>query len=459
MDQTMTTKTHGRMSGANVDNASETIMRPPTRYDQARAALLAKKGSWMARSLQLTAFVLALGSATAAAQDLSWHGFVQSDYSVRTTGMHPSIGSGDFTWADHRLQLKLSVSEGSARAQVKVDFYHDAIARLNGIDIREMFADYSIGKFDFRLGRQVITWGLGDLVFINDLFPKDWKALFSGQPMEYLKVGVNGAKLTFSDSPVSAELAIVPFFQPDNLVTADRFFFLDPFKGVSNRTEDSPDANLENMELAFRTFGTLADYEISLYAYRGFGHMPSAYRDSLLAGVVYFYPELSAYGLSLQKAGYGSVLSLEYGYYDSRQDRSGTNPMIPNSFHKFLIGLQRQGRRDFTYSFQFYDEYMAQFDEYETSAPQGFAKQERFRTMLTARVTQLLKYQTWKLSLFTFYSPTDADYYLIPETQYKFSDRLWLTIGGNVFGGEKESTFFGQFNRNDNLYSILRYGF
>jgi len=187
--------------------------------------------------------------------------------------------------------------------------------------------------------------------------------------------------------------------------------------------------------------------------------MPSAFPDSLLTSLTYFYPTLSAYGSSLQKAAFGSVFSLEYGFSDSRQDRSGTNPMIPNSFHKFLIGLQRQGWRDLTYSLQFYGEYMSHFDQYERSLPTGVEKQKRLRTLLTTRVTQLLKYQTWKLSLFAFYSPSDKDYFAIPEVQHNLSDKLWLTVGGNIFGGKDKTTFFGKFDKNENFYSIMRYEF
>lgn len=78
---------------------------------------------------------------------------------------------------------------------------------------------------------------------------------------------------------------------------------------------------------------------------------------------------------------------------------------------------------------------------------------------MTLRATQLLKYQTWKLSLSAFYSPTDNDYYAIPEAQYKFTNKLAITVGENIFGRESQTTFFGQYEKNDNLYSFLRYEF
>jgi len=394
------------------------------------------------------------------AQELAWHGFIQANYSLRTTGLSPGTDKSDFLWADHRFQLKLSASEGAARAFAKVDLFQNALKREDDLEIREAFLDYSAGKLDIRAGRQIITWGLGDLLFINDLFPKDWQAFFSGRPVEYLKIGVDGLKMTLYTSIFSLELAVLPFFEPDNLPSAEESFLFDPLADAGYRLENRPDFEFENMEQAWRLFQNISGFELALYAYRGFYRSPSAKLASFPPDtVIYYYPKLSVLGSSLQKNIYNGILSLEYGYYDSRQDRSGENPLMPNSFHKFLVGYQRQGWEDFSYSFQFYGEYMTAFSEYEKSLPSGFPKGDHFRQLLTARATQLLKYQTWKLSLFSFFSPSDNDYYLIPEVQYKFSDRLWLAVGGNLFGGEKKTTFFGQFDKNDNLYSILRYDF
>ncbi len=403
--------------------------------------------------------ILTLTLATSFAQDLSWHGFIQANYSLRTTGLSPDSNQTDYLWADHCLQLKLSASEGLARLFAKVDLFQDALEKENGIEIREAYLDYSAGAFDFRVGRQIITWGLGDLLFINDLFPKDWQAFFSGRPVEYLKIGVDGIKTTFTSPLLSLELAIMPFFEPDNLPSPQDFFLFDPLYFVANRIESRPDQRLENSEQALRFYRNLNGYELALYAYRGFFRSPSIKADSAFSSLTYFYPKQSVYGTSLQKNIYNGILSLEYGYSDSRTDRSGSNPLVPNSFHKFLTGYQRQGWTDLSYTLQFYGELMSDYRNYKANLPVSFPRQDEFRYLLTLRATQLLKYQTWKLSFFGFYSPSDNDFYLIPEVQYKFSDRLWLSLGANLFGGEKNTTFFGQFNKNDNLSATLRYEF
>ena len=35
--------------------------------------------------------------------------------------------------------------------------------------------------FDVKIGQQVLTWGTGDYVFLNDLFPKDYPSFFAGR--------------------------------------------------------------------------------------------------------------------------------------------------------------------------------------------------------------------------------------------------------------------------------------
>ena len=59
-------------------------------------------------------------------------------------------------------------------------------------------------NLDVKLGRQVLTWGTGDLLFLNDLFPKDWVSFFAGRDDEYLKAPSNTLRATqYNGSPIS----------------------------------------------------------------------------------------------------------------------------------------------------------------------------------------------------------------------------------------------------------------
>ena len=67
--------------------------------------------------------------------------------------------------------------------------------------------------------------------------------------------------------------------------------------------------------------------------------------------------------------------------------------------------------------------------------------------------------QNLTLSLFTYYSPSDGDAYLRPNVKYKVNDNLIVELGGNVFTGESDYSFFGQFKNNTNIYTGIRFAF
>ena len=391
------------------------------------------------------------------------HGFVQAGYAARITGTTLPSGGGDFLVGEERLQLSLSgaIPAGAGGFSAKVDFFHDAVTGKTGLEIRETYLDLGGGKIGARVGRQIITWGTGDLLFINDVFPKDWTALFTGRPLEYLKIGSDALKVSAQVGAVGLEAIAVPFFEPDRLPSAERFFFFDPFPEVTHRTSEEPRSDLGNTELALKVSGLLSGWDLALYADRGYYRTPSMVPDSTAVppSLSLRYPRRNVYGVSGRGAALGGVVSLEAGYYDSREDRSGTDPLLPNSQALFLAGYQRQLSADFTVGLQYYGERTLRYDRYLSSLPPGFPKQAKLRQLVTARLTRLLKYQTWKLSLFGYWSPTDEDFYLIPEVWHSLADGVWVSAGANVFGGRSETSFFGQLDKNDNVYLNLRYEF
>jgi hypothetical protein len=407
----------------------------------------------------LVSFATLLLSLPAHAFDISLHGFLQGNYSLNITTSNP--GGDDFKWAEERMQIKLDAYHDPFRLFFKTDFSYDHIDRDADPDFREIYLDYTALSFDIRAGRQIITWGVGDLIFINDVFPKDYEAFFSGRPIEYLKLGIDGIKAGVYPDLFSVEFVFIPFFEPNNFPRSDRFWMFDPFPSATDRTDEEPPTTLDNTEIAVRVYRNVAGFDMSLYFYRGFFRNPSLMPGNpvMPLKITEFFPERSVYGASLQGRALDGVMSLEAGYYDSRQDRNGIDPLIPNSSTRFLIGYQRQLWEDFTAGVQYYGEYMHDYSDYIKSLPNGFPKQKRLTDLFTVRLTQLLRHQTLKLSFFSFWSLSDGDYLINPEIKYSFTDSIWAALGAIVFGGGEKWHQFGQFDRNDNVYIQMRYEF
>ncbi len=394
------------------------------------------------------------------AQALSVHGFFLFHTSGRTAGKGPD--GNDFLSFTQKLRLEAAstVSETyNSSFLVKLDVLHDSVTKEKKLDVREAYLDFSLGKADVRAGKQILTWGVGDLIFINDVFPKNLNAFFKGEPSEYLKKGETGVFVGLPLSPWNMEAVFIPSFEPDETPSAKQFYMVNPFSALPQE-EIKKTAQYKNAQITLRAYANVKNTDVSLYFYKGFYKSPSMMPDNLAAPAkaYLFYPSLLVYGASAQKNFMDGVLSLEAGYTHSKDDSAGTNPFVPNSSTRFLAGYQRSLKSDLHFGMQYYGEWMKDYNAYKAAFPAGFPAQRKLRDVVTARITKTMNYETQKLSLFSFYSPSDGDFYVIPEVSRKFSDVFTVTAGGNFFGGSEE-TFFGQFNKNDSAYVYARYDF
>jgi hypothetical protein len=394
--------------------------------------------------------------------ELPIHGFVEAAGGIRLE--NDPVQPKDATLGEGRVQLEYAHEwEKGPKIFVKADFLGDAIAEELSADLREGYIDYApAASLELRLGRQILTWGTGDFLFINDVFPKDYISFFIGRQPQYLKLPSDAAKVSLFLAPVALDLVAIPSFTPDNVLTGERLSFFD---GLSNRIRGT-DAGLilskpkripGNAEVAGRLSAQVGSYELALYGFKGFFKSPLGVKDSARREL--FYPELAVYGASVRGPVLEGIGNFEVGYYDSLEDRAGTNPLIENSSVKYLLGYERQLWADFTLGAQYYVEQMLRFRRFETSRSPGGPHRDEFRHLLTLRLTQLFWNQTLELSLFVFYSPSDEDYYLRPAISYKITDQLTAVLGGNIFGGQRASAAFGQLDRNDTVYLRLTYGF
>ena len=389
---------------------------------------------------------------------LSVHGFLEGVAGARLTD-NPTQPR-EATLGEGRFQVELS-REGPADSRLffKADLIGDGVEERGDADLRELYLDLSpVQILDIRAGRQILTWGTGDLIFINDLFPKDFVSFFVGRSLEYLKVGSDAVKFSLYPGPFSLDLVAIPHFTPSEIPKGERLSFFNPFTnriavpGESLSMRKSA-ATPENTELALRFYRTFGSYEGALYGFRGFFKEPSGMDP---ADGTLFYPKLSVYGAGMRGPFLQGVASFESGYYDSREDRPGANPLIENSSLRYLLGYERELWTDFTVRAQYYLEQMLGYGAYKASLPPGAPEKKEVRHLLFLRLTRFLRYQTVELSFIGFYSPSDEDGMVNPQISCKITDRLSVAAGANVFFGKKDFTQFGQLEKDDNLYLRLR---
>ncbi|MCC5848255.1 MAG: hypothetical protein JJU29_09185 [Verrucomicrobia bacterium] len=384
-------------------------------------------------------------------------GFVESRMGTRTQS---DPGQDQASIREIRLQLGHVDFYGPFDLELKADFlYDDLDSRRSSVDLERgqgwfdlRSANVSFAPTDWtdvKVGRQVLTWGTGDLLFINDLFPKDWTSFFNGRDVEYLKAPSDAIWLANFVGDWTVDMIWTPRFNADRYLDGDGISFAGGAFTPDNRIHaDVP----TDSEFAARLSRYVGSAEIAGYLYDGYWKSPGGFDD---AGRAQF-PRLSVYGASMQWPGLGGLVNLEAGYYDSRDDRDGVDPAAPNSEVRFLAGYSRELRADLSLGIQGYVEWMQDYGDYRDSLPEGRGARDEVRQVTTLRLTRLLMNQNLVLSGFVFASPTDEDGYLRGSVEYKWSDTLTTTVGGNWFVGRDSDTFFGQLEDNSNLYVAIR---
>ncbi|MEX2482416.1 MAG: DUF1302 family protein [Gammaproteobacteria bacterium] len=373
--------------------------------------------------------------------------------------------------AETRLQLDLAGETAVIDWNLTADFIYDDLADTHGpaldrgrgaVDLREAYVGFAPLEFlDVKLGRQILTWGTADFVFINDLFPKDWNAFLLGRDDDYLKAPADAVRLSFYASLVNVDIAYTPRFAADRYINGRRLSYFNPVMGrVAGQDAilrvDRPGAAFADDEWALRLHRLLHGFELALYAYNGFWKSPAGFTPADGRAT---FPRLRSIGGSLRGPLGPGIVHAETGYYASRDDGAGRNPLVANSEVRFVIGYELEAARNLTVGLQYYLEALRHHGAYRRALAPGQPARDAQRHLLTTRITWRTHRQNLIWSLFAFVSPSDSDAYLRPELSYQLDDRWRLEGGLNVFLGTRRHTFFGQFEDDSNAYLAVRYAF
>ncbi|PID55874.1 hypothetical protein CSB45_13715 [candidate division KSB3 bacterium] len=402
--------------------------------------------------------ILGICRIAAAQTPVPIHGFLT--YNVGSRLVPNDDMSDDVLMNEVTFRMELAKDTDIAAFTFNGDFTYDNYMSDTSFSLREATVDlFAFEACELKAGHQVLTWGTGDMVFVNDLFPKDWKSFFMSRDDEYLKAPSTSLKFSMFSGLGDLNLVLTPTFTPDTYIDGERFSYWG-MGGITgeNFVAEIPAKTFENAEYHARFAKNIGGLELALYGYKGFFKRPLGFNPEQGTGV---FPKLAVYGASLRSQMFGGIVNIESGYYDSLDDRDGTDPMLENAIWKNLVGFEKELIQNLTVSLQYFSEWMQDYDAYTKSieAIGQEALKEENHDWITLRLTSLQKQQTLILSLFSYYSPAEQDWYLRPLVTYKMSDNLQVSAGANIFGGENAYTFFGQLEDNTNLYARIRYSF
>ena len=419
----------------------------------------------------LIAFVILFSSATYAGDFPEIHGFAENAFGLKVNDDKKASKHG-YNMLEQRIKMKLRyfpdeislLEEWNTELYYDADILFDEYKNMYNWKPRQIYAFFTPLDFvDVKIGAQILTWGTGDYLFLNDTFPKDYDSFLIGRDDEYLKLPSYAARATFFINNISWDIVAIPFFTPNRVPEGRRLSFYDTFQGEISGTDVyrkkiEPPYQFENTEWASRVYSMLGSYEWALYYSRGFYKNPNGYKNEAAKEI--YHPRLATYGASLRGPVplIDGIGNLEMAYYDSLEDKAGKIRTRPNSSIKYLIGYKKAFKNDLEIGLQYFVEQMLYYDNYKASLLPTDTKDDRFYQLLTLRLTKLFADQTIRASFFAFYSPNESDAYLRPVISWDATDQWKLTAGANVFFGSDKGNW-GQFQGDSNIYMRLRYSF
>lgn len=381
-------------------------------------------------------------------------GYIENTNSYRTQD-NPVLDE-DWVANEIRARLEYATTIKDFKISLKGDGYYDGVLDEFESENRETLISFTPhSAVDISMGRQVLTWGTGDLVFLNDFFPKNWVAFFSGYDMQYLKAPSDAVKISTYTDAINMDVVWSPEFDPDYYIRGEKLSFYSPMADAIVAAPpafsgEEPEHDLNNGELALRFYKTRNGVEYAAYAYRGFYKTPMGFDN---VNTVYYFPELSSVGASIRGTAFNGIANAEIAHWNSRESDSGNNAFVPLSQSRLLLAFERELVRNLTTSYQYYVEYLHDYDTLVNPLV------DEYRQILTTRWTYLAQQNRWQYSAFLFYSPSDKDYDLIANVLYRFSDQWQFNMGANVMGGEENYSQFGQMEENSNVYARAKFIF
>lgn len=388
-----------------------------------------------------------------------WSGFIEAGLGSRLE--RDPLTDTRNTLEDFRWRLESVWNWQQSALNLKADAGFDGIEKDGYVEVRDLSLSLRLGdSIDLKLGRQVQTWGTGDLLFLNDLFPKDFVSFFAGRDDEYLKAPGDAIRLTWSSSAVNIDFVWTPVLQPDVYLTGERFSFFSPLAGHNvapspKLSAIEPKEKFKNGEFAVRLFRTIKGREFAAYGYHGFFKQPTA----LTVDLKPTFAQMTALGASLRQPAGPGLLNLEFSLYASRDDSKGNDPLLPNSQLRSLLGYEWEAATSFTVGLQYYLEWTLDHDALIANSPTPEFEPNEYRHVITNRLSYRVARDKYTYSLFTFWSPSDQDIYIRPKFTYRHSDQWTVVAGASIFAGNDAHTFFSQFEDASNLYVRLRFNY
>jgi hypothetical protein len=399
------------------------------------------------------ALLLAVAAAFSAQAGAQVSGFVQLRQVQRTGSAAECPPSGCGAMVEEGLAELLFERrlDASLAMSVRAQAAHDAISHDQTVGLREAtLAWQPVADLDVKAGRQIITWGVSDYLYVNDIFPKNYDTFFTGGSFDRIKEPVDAVHLAWH-GPADFEL-VVARPKADRMPSPARFVAV----AAALNARQADETHDAKVDIALKASRSVGGWDLAAYAARQTSREQRVFVDG--AGLRFDRPRLWHLGASATGNAAGGVMWMEAAARHVEGNRQGVvDRHFPGSTAKFIFGYSRVVTEDVTASAQVQVESALDRRQYVQSLVPGVRPVGAFNPVLHLRVAGHWVNQTVGAGAQLF-AGAEGDTHFNPFASWSPVDGWTLEAGANLFRGRPD-TRFGTLRHDSNFYTAARFSY
>jgi len=328
---------------------------------------------------------------------------------------------------------------------------------------KEAYLLYGGDAFDFRIGQQQIVWGKTDGLRMLDIInPLDMREFILDDFLDS-RIGLWSARLNWyadiGGSEHEFEFIVIPDARPGEFAPAgSRWAFALPAlpagTALAVAAGDEPGWRLADTEAGVAWRSNVSGWDLSLNWFYGWKDTPNLQKNATpgLMTLTPVYQRMNTVGGSFSNAFGAMVLRGEVAVNIGEGiNKTGVTPATSigrKTTVNAAFGVDYT-KNNWRVSPQFFVRYLPGWD--------NTIAEDQASGFVSLMISTDYLNEKLKPEVIGLYDWADGSWMIRPKASYEFSDQITARAGVDVFGGSKG--FFGQFDKNDRVYSELEYTF
>lgn len=342
------------------------------------------------------------------------------------------------------------------------DHYPEAVRNDQRFEamIREAYLDYSAGDWEFRLGRQHIVWGEMVGLFFADVVPAKDMRQFVLPDFDMIRIPQWAARAEYFSGDFHAEGIWIPAMTYDDIGKPGAEFY--PFKPPAvagyqtvfgrEKTPSGLDASGYGARLSWLKGG----WDVSGFYYSSYDASAAFSRQVVPFTITYqpIHKRIHQIGATLGKDLGPMVLKAEAVYTRdklfSTLDLTDNDGLVKQNFLDYIVGLEWSFPEETRFNVQLFQRWFTNHDA-------GIVPDTTESGVSLLFGTQAL-HPRLEPELLLISSLNRADWLAQFKLTWKADGNWRLAAGVDVFEGGTYG-LFGNFDKNDRVYTEVRYSF